>query len=276
MNDDLRAWLLDGEPLPDGLDADLMLADDDDARALADELAAIDAMAADLPDLAPPPHLDAAILALIDVTPQDAPSSLPPAEAEPEAAPAPANVAPRRGRWWVYAASAITIAAVGLLAIGLPRSTDGIGNPDDWTARGDMEAVAGVDLRLAVQAPSGQIDRFERGHHYQAGDTLLFRYDAHAAGWVNLVRVSRDGAEIVHQQEVMAGTGDLRTDGGLVGYSFEPGEDSAVFALIRTDAPIDPDELADALAGKPDVEGVCAAARGLGGRCAAERVEGVQ
>ena len=74
MNHDLRAWLLEGEPLPEGVDPDMLLAGDPEAQLLQSELHAIDALAADLPDLAPPPHLDAAILALVETTPQDLPA----------------------------------------------------------------------------------------------------------------------------------------------------------------------------------------------------------
>ena len=209
MNHDLRAWLLEGEPLPEGVDPDMLRAGDPEAQLLQSELHAIDALAADLPDLAPPPHLDAAILALVETTPQDLP-----ALADAPADPAPANN-PRR--WFTWAASIVAVAAAALLALTFAPSTSGVGNPDDWTARGDQEAVAGVDLRMTVQSADGAVDRFERGRAYTAGDTLLFRYDAHAAGWVHLVRVSTDGPQVVHQQEVMAGTGDLRTDAGLVG-----------------------------------------------------------
>lgn len=272
MNADLRAWLLEGEPLPEGLDAQVLIAVDAEAKQLSDELDAIDAMAASLPELAPPPHLDAAILALVNETPQDRPA-LPPALAEPVDDPASAN-APRK--WWMWAASAFAVAAVAVVAISVAPTSDGIGNPDDWTARGDQEAIAGVDLRMSVQARDGTVERFERGHAYHAGETLLFRVDAHAPGWVHLVRVDTDSAQVVHQQEMTAGTSDLRTDGGFVGYSLEEGETSAVFAVIRSDSPLSADQLAAALAVGPDVDDVCAAARGLGGRCSAEYVEGTR
>ena len=236
----------------------------------------LDRLLGELPPL-DPPDLDASILALIASTPQDPPSiedvpALPSVEAAPEPVPAPAN---KPGRWWIVAGPLVAIAAAVLVAFMVVPADDGIGNPEDFTPRGDVGVGPGVDLSMAVQTTAGT-DRFQRGRTYEPGDTLLFRIDAYADGHVSLVRVDGDRAQLLHTQEVTAGTADLKTGADLVGYALEAGEESAVFAVIRTDAPLTATDVADGLAVEPTAEAVCAAAWELGGRCAAEQVEAVR
>jgi hypothetical protein len=230
----------------------------------------------DLPDLAPPPELDVRILAAIATIPQDVPG---PAVVDLPQPPAPANRSPRW--WWGAALAAAALAAAALLTIAALPPADPVGNPQDWTARGDQGAGPGVDLRLAVRrGPAanepGAIERFRRDTRYLGGDTLLFRYDAHADGWLALVRVTSTGAEVVHTQAVAAGSGELVTTGGLVGYELESGETASVFALIRADHPIDEAALVAGLSvpagadAQAAADAVCAAALALGARCAAE------
>ncbi len=198
-------------------------------------------------------------------------------DAEVGPVPVPAN---RRRPWpWIggllAAAAALLVGYVALPSGPVP------GDPSDWIARGEESIGPAVDLRLAVRSPTGEVARFRRDASYTAGDTLLFRYDAHVPGHLHLVRIDADGVVVIHQQAV-GGTGtadlsgDLETGGGLVGYSMETGEAEAVFALIRTENPLAPDRLVRGLAVEPATDAVCAAARALGGRCAAERVEAVR
>ncbi|MFK7930662.1 MAG: hypothetical protein AB8H79_20920 [Myxococcota bacterium] len=240
----------------------------------------LDSLVDDLPDLSPPPDLNALILEQISITPQDhvVPSVEAPHVAEQELElPAAANPT---GRRWAWFAGPAMLAAAALLATvwvgpSLFNMNDGIGDPADWTARGTEGAGPGVDLMMAVQTPNGT-DRFSRGASYEAGDTLMFRVDAHAAGTVYLVRVDSDGTELLHEQSVGTGAADLQTGGQVVGYELESGEPAAVFAVIRTDIPIEPRALVEGLSVPVDVGSVCAAAHTLGGRCSAERVEAVQ
>lgn len=235
----------------------------------------LDRLIADLPELEPPPGLDDALLALIAQTPQDAPGTpevtLPSMEAPPLAQPQPAN---RPTRWWLFVGPLVAVAAALLVAFTLVPTDDGIGDPADWTARGDVGAGAGLDLSLAVQSANG-VERFQRGQSYEAGDTLMFRIDAYADGHAQLVRVDADGAELIHSQAVQAGTADLHTEAGRVGYALEQGESTAVFAVIRTEHPLTAADVADGLAVEPTVDAVCAAAWDLGARCAAEQVEAI-
>lgn len=234
----------------------------------------LDRLIAELPPIEPPADLDASILAMIDETPQDAAPEPAPASqplTEPDPTPAPAN-----RRWWMLAGPLVVVAAAALIAFNAISWDPAVGDPDDWTLRGDPGTGPGVELSLAVQTDSGT-DRFERGRGYGPGDTLLFRVDAYAGGAVHLVRVDADGAELLHVQSLDApGTADLQTGAGRVGYALEKGEEEAVFAVIRTEEPLSPGAVSAALAVGPDVEAVCVAAWELGGRCSAERVEAVR
>jgi len=270
MNAQLRAWLLEGEDLPAKLDAERLLADDAEAAALMADLERVDLLAKELGDLEPPPALNQQILDAIAREPSRGATSL----ADLPNPPKPAN------RTWILAglAAVVSVAAVGLLSVAALPTADPGGNPADWTPRGDEGAGPGVDLRVVVKlgGTTAGIERLRRGETYQAGDTLLFRYDAHAAGYLALVRVDTSGAEVVHLQQVGVGPGDLETTAGLVGYELEKGESTAVFALLRSDRPLAENELRSSLADiRPDEDAVCAAALGLGARCAAETIEEV-
>jgi len=244
----------------------------------------LDALINELPSLEPPPGLDASILEQVARTPQDPPAespagspsqsplALPSMEGTPEPGSSPAN---RPGRWWIVAGPLVALAAAVLVAFTVIPGQTGVGNPDDFTPRGDVGAGPGLDLSMAVQTAMGT-DRFQRGQAYEPGDTLLFRIDAYGEGHVTLVRVDREGAQVLHTQQVQAGTADLTTGGGRVGYAMEEGEESAVFAAIRTDVPLTAADVADGLSVEPTVEAVCAAAWELGGRCSAQRVEAVR
>lgn len=240
----------------------------------------LDRLIAELPELAPPPELDHDILAMIAQTPQDLAELEPTLSgavsgvAEPVPTPEPAN---RPSRWLLLVGPLVAIAAAVLVTVMVVPMDGGVGDPDNFTFRGDEGAGPGLDLSMAVRNADGATERFERGEAYVEGDTLLFRVDAHAGGVVSLVRIDDDGAELIHSQDFIgAGTADLEMEGGRVGYALETGEGEAVFAVIRTEAPLSGDTIAEALAVGADVEAVCAAAWALGGRCAAERVEAVR
>lgn len=231
----------------------------------------LDALIADLPTLDPPADLNVQILDLVAQTEQD--SAPMPVGAATAGAPAP-TAAPANRRWLWWAGPAVLLAAALLVAIMVVPSDSGVGDPDDWTARGEVGAGPGIDLAMAVRTADGT-QRYTRGQAYNAGETLVFRVNAHAAGSVYLVRIDDLGVELLHDETLTAGTSNLMTEGQMVGYALESGEGTAVFAVIRADQPIAPSTLVEGLAVDPDVDTVCAAALDLGARCAAERVEAV-
>ncbi|MFT7518500.1 MAG: hypothetical protein ACI9MC_000632, partial [Kiritimatiellia bacterium] len=94
-------------------------------------------------------------------------------------------------------------------------------------------------------------------------------------GWLHLVRVDSSDVDLIHTERVQSGQGDLRTPQGLVGYELEHGESTAVFVLIRHTRRLLPGDLEDALSVEVDSAKICAAVRGIGGRCAAELIEAV-
>jgi hypothetical protein len=179
---------------------------------------------------------------------------------------------------------AIAAAALLLFSVTTRETLVNEGNPDNWTERGlDKGLGPEVHLKMAVQLSNGDVSRLIRGTSYAAGDTLFFKVDTPAAGRVYLIRVEASGFEILHQQDIMAGSENLKTPQGSVGYELESGETSAVFAIARFDTPISDSQLKLALSQvnlvrgqNPDTARVCIAVRELGGRCSAERVEGVQ
>ena len=131
-------------------------------------------------------------------------------------------------------------------------------------------------MRMTVRTHEGEVQRFARNKHYAPLNTLQFRYDASGDGWLHLVRVDHAGASLLHTQSIDSVSGDLQTIGGTVGYELEEGESAAVFALIRTSEPLDSASVDETFSVGIDVEAVCRAARQMGARCSAERVEAVQ
>lgn len=221
----------------------------------------LDEAAAALPRLEPPPALLASTLALVAETAQDPR----PAEAAPPPAPSGAN----NTRWFVAAAVALAVAAAWLV---VPRPAP-VGDPERFVPRGDAP-VPEIGLRMAVRQGEG-VERFRRGEAYSAGDTLLFRYDSGEVGHAHLVRVDAGGAALLTVSSVGPGTGDLLTDGALLGYELEQGESAAVFALVLADQALPAGTVAQAFAVGVDPEGVCAVARDLGAGCDAVLVQAV-
>ena len=88
--------------------------------------------------------------------------------------------------------------------------------------------------------------------------------------------MDNDGTQQLHHQSIAAGTENLATPGGSIGYELESGESNAVFAIVRFEQPVSKDTLRQAIPKTTDPGVVCEAVRAVGGRCAAERVEGVQ
>jgi hypothetical protein len=221
------------------------------------DLGLIDAAAATLPVLSAPPELADLLLAEVERTPQ-------------EQAP-PAN---RPYKRWIMAVGALAAAAVVVFVLFPPA--DRVGDPDNMVPRGIIEEVHHpVTLRMAVQTSAGGTERFQRGHSYSEGETLLFRADHSQEGWVHLVRVDERGVRLLHTQPFEAGTSDLMTSGLPLGYELEKGESAAVFALVAHSESLDAQALAPLGAHVDPVE-VCKVARALGAQCAAERVEEVR
>jgi hypothetical protein len=257
MDPRLQAWLLRGDPLPEGADLDALVT-------------------AALPAPPPPPSLFADTLARVrhEMTASEASlrAQPPPALADGIQIPAPAN----RPRWAMRAvgiAGALLAAAAALFVV-IP-DPDPIGDPTTFVPRGSDELLPGVSLEMAVKT-GASIDRLHRGAFYDAGDTLLFRYTAERLGVVHLVRVDDHGAKLLHVERAGPGTADLLTDGLPLGYELEVGEGAAVFALLVAESEIDPYAVTSTLAVGADVERVCVAARTLGAGCSAELVGGVR
>jgi hypothetical protein len=250
MDRSLQKWLLEGEPLPEGTDLDALIE-------------------AELPALPPPADLFEKTLSRVEATSQ------PRAVFGPQDAlvvPEPANSPMgRRARGWLVAAGVALAAAVALM-VALPGDPE-VGDPRDFVPRGDGTSAPSVDLFVAVRTSGGEVARLKQDFSYQAGDTLVFRYDLDRAANLALIRADENGAQVLHTTSAPAGTADLQTTGGAVGYELERGEGSAVFALISSEAPVTTQ--LDALRGL-DPEAVCAAARASGLGCSAVAVGDVR
>jgi hypothetical protein len=262
MDRSLQKWLLEGEPLPEGTDLDALIE-------------------AELPAPPPPADLFEKTLAQVEATPQPratavAASAKASASVGPQldadvgraSVPAAANTSMRR---WIAAAGLALAAAVALM-VALPGDPE-VGDPRDFVPRGDGTSAPSVDLFVAVRTSGGDVARLKQDFSYQAGDTLVFRYDLDRAANLALIRADENGAQVLHTTSAPAGTADLQTTGGAVGYELERGEGSAVFALISSEQPLTTQ--LDALRGL-DPEAVCAAARASGLGCSAVAVGDVR
>lgn len=245
---------------------------------LRDELARIDAAAAALPELTPPPELADRVLAEIAAAPVPmATPLLPPAQ--PGAAAPPSSPANRPFRR--LGAVAAAAAAVLVAVLAWPTRPE-VGDPADFVARGSEEVRPTVDLRMAVQDSAGGVDRHHAGEAYDAGDTLLFRYETRPGTHLHLVRVDARSARLLHVEQAAASTGDLLTEGAPLGYELERGEEAAVYALVSSNTPIGADRIEATLGAQPgraDALGtttICDTARHAGWGCAAVRVEAVR
>ena len=182
----------------------------------------------------------------------------------------------RRGRHRFRCSRVIAM----ILLFLLPQSAleqEGLGDPSQWTERGlDKGLGPEIHLRIAVQQTTEQPSRFTRGTAYDAGDTLFFNVDTPANGTIQLIRVDTQGVSVLHAQTVQAGSENLQTPQGSIGYELESGELSAVFAIVRFENTPPSDILLTEVPAVADIDAVCAAVRAIGGRCAAERVEAVQ
>lgn len=255
MRAELRQWLLDGVE-PDGLDD--LLAEDADAAWVAEDLAAIDAAAAELPELPLPEGLARAVLDQVAITPQE------------HAVPQPAN---RPWRW----VAGLALAAVAILAValGLPSGPDSQLDGDE-IIRGQKDPSAPVDMYISVKHPGQPVVRYGSAEALQQGDALLFRAQVAKPTQVHLVMVDAEGAFLLHQQPLPPGTTDLMTEGQILGYHVEERVQSAVFALITTPEPLTAAQVAEHLSVRVDDQAVCeAAAERLDAFCDARLVQGV-
>ena len=219
----------------------------------------IEAAAAELEICPVPSALRLRVLAEVERTPQDKPR------------PVPANSP------WRWGVPMVAAAAVFFLAVRWVAPEPPIGDPSQMVARGvDGVVLPAIDLRIAVRGSDGGVDRLHRGEAYRAGSTLLFRYDAASQVWLHLIRVDGAGAKLLHAARVPEGAGDIMTSDGRLGYELEHGEDRAVFALIAHSEDLSELDVGARLAVGVHPASVCAAARELGARCAAEMVEAVR
>ena len=138
MNEHVRAWLLDGEPPPDGVDLDALVAADAEAQELAEELSQIDSAAAMLPVFGTPPELAASVLATVAQSPQDPviPNSV---QAGPPAAQDPAN---RPWRRWTFG-GVLFAAAAAVMFVLLPGQP-----PTPEPREHDRQGSRGPERRL--------------------------------------------------------------------------------------------------------------------------------
>lgn len=246
MDRSLQKWLLEGEPLPEGTDLDALIE-------------------AELPAPPPPADLFEKTLSRVEATSQPR-ATFGPNDALVVSEPANSPMG-RRARGWLVAAGVALAAAVALM-VALPGDPE-VGDPRDFVPRGDGTSAPSVDLFVAVRTSGGEVARLKQDFSYGAGDTLVFRYDLDRAANLALIRADENGAQVLHTTSAPAGTADLQTTGGAVGYELERGEGSAVFALISSEQPLTTQ--LDALRGL-DPEAVCAAARASGLGCSAVAV----
>jgi hypothetical protein len=216
------------------------------------ELRALDALAASLPAIAPPPALrDQVAAAMQDALRAPSPSSL-----------------RRVRRAWLGGTMSLT-AAAALLLVALRDPPPPAAAP--MVERGVGERAPDVALKIAVER-QGQLGRLSQQGRYEAGDLLYFRGTVDQSAQVGLLRVDAAGARLVHAQALPAGEADLRRDGGPLAWRIDPGEGPAVWALVAGAAPPDSEALRSALASAyagEDADAVCRGAVALGLRCAA-------
>lgn len=209
----------------------------------------------DLLDVEPPPELIAATLAAVEA--ERAAESLPALQ--------PAN---DRRRWLAGLTLASGLAAAVLVSLWPAHP---VGDPANMVARGDGSSLPSVDLKMAVEH-QGQLERLREGR-YPPGDKLFFRVASDGPGWATLIRVDSAGVELLDQREVAAGEADLSLDGRPLAWTLEAGDPSSVFALLGSEAPLDPDAL-DALlrtqvegGHAEDADAICTVAAQAGLRC---------
>lgn len=265
-------------------------------RAHADALAEVDALAGELPELELPSELALETWELLEL--ELAASALP--ELEPPADLIDRTLAAMEAEQLVAASSkaetvgkadtrgvvvqgpwlrrvgggalALLVAALALVVV-LP--TEGPADLDRLVERGVGERLPEVSLKVAVEH-GGTVARHRLDQRYPAGDTLYFRAQVDQPAWLALVRVDRQGATLVHAEQVDAGEVDLRLGEAPLAWRIEAGESDAVFALVATVGERAPSELVSGLASvNADAEAVCKAITAQGARCAAVPV-GVQ
>ena len=244
-----------------------------------EEDAALDAILAQMPEIEPPAALVADTLeamdALVAASNRAAPAAPPPALADPPAPVVPAaNASPAAGWRRTAPMVGLGVALAAAAALVVVPSTPEPGDLDGMTERGVSARLPHVTLKVAVDR-DGEVARLSRGAAYGPGDTLYFRASVDDAAWLSLVRVDAQGARMVHQQLVSSGEADLALDSGPLAWRVEPGETDAVFAVLAGRDWVAASEVEAALAGAytgGDAPAVCAAARALDVRCAAELV----
>lgn len=165
----------------------------------------------------PPPALAARTLAAVEVERGLESTRL--AVGQP---PAPPPLAARRPRW-PLAVLGVGLAAGLLFALPSPAP---VGSPSELVPRGVGEAVATLDLRVAVRSAAGSTERLAAGVGYHPGDTLLFRVSTSAP---MEVRLEREGVPL-WAGPLPAGETDLP-----VGYTLDAGDTRASFVVRAGD-----------------------------------------
>jgi len=258
-----------------------------DCRTHADALEAVDALAAELPELTLPPGLAEATLGLLEVewAAADLPELAPPTELVDATLAAmdaelaqdrPSNVVagPWMARW---GAGIVALAAAALaLVVVLPSSPSP--GERELVQKGVGEGLADVSLKVAVDQ-DGALSRLSRAEDYGSGDTLYFRAQLDRPAQVALLRIDASSATVVHQGSLPAGEDDLRLGSAPLAWRIEDGEGDAVFALVALPAELAAQDLANHLtATAVDPEAlanearVCKLVSELGARCTAVSV----
>ncbi|MDP6933125.1 MAG: hypothetical protein QGG40_09420, partial [Myxococcota bacterium] len=123
-----------------------------------------------------------------------------------------------------------------------------------------------VTLKVAVER-GGQTSRLRLDQSCVEGDRLYFRVSTSAPAHVVLVRVDALGAEILHGQRLDGGEQDLGLEGPLA-WQVEAHESDAVFAVLASPEPLNPEDVEGALgATYNSATATCGSATSLGARC---------
>jgi hypothetical protein len=206
-HDEVKA-VLAGEA-PDNPEVAMHLATCADCRAVADGLAAVDALARTLPAI-PVPH------DLIELTTVAMDREIHP------------RVRRRRAVW---AGAALALAAALLLFFRGP--THDVGDSDQMIERGNGIDLPELDLRIAVLR-GGAVERFNRDRAYAPGDQLQFRATASpTSSSIAIFHVARS-AQV---ERVDRGGGDAA-------WEIEPTDEGAIFVGIASPAPLSHDVIA--------------------------------
>ena len=194
---------------PDNPEVAMHLATCADCRAVADGLAAVDALARTLPAIPVPQDLIERTTVAMD-----------------------REIHPRvRRRPAVWAGGAFALAAALLLFFRGPSSE--VGDPDKMIERGPPGiTLPDLDLRVAVLR-GGSVERYSRDRAYAPGDQLQFRATASPASSSIAIFHVAPSAQV---ERVDRGGGDAA-------WEIEPTDEGAIFVGVASPAPLSADQI---------------------------------